>query len=125
MSKKLDKLSDTLNKYVKLFAAEFTKIIDDSLLFCMLFFPLVVFIDELKSLKDEERVHLGDAIEAWIRFLLLGGVYTVVAFAICTLLYQVSLLHTKPLITTVSIIIAVVLIIAVPSWLSTKWANKK
>jgi hypothetical protein len=132
MSKELDRLEDTLNEYVTLFDANpnppkrsFMESIEDSLLFCILFFPLVVFIDNLKSLKDQECVHVSDAIEVWIRFLLLGGAYTAVAVAICTLLYQLSLLPTKTHITIASIILAVILIIAVPSCLITSWARKK
>lgn len=132
MSKELYKLSDTLNEYAKLFNANpdppkrsFTRRVADSFLFCMLFFPLVVLIDDLKTLKDEKCVHVVDAIEAWLKFLLLGGAYTAVAVAICTLLYRLSLLPTETQITLVSIILVLILIIAVPSWLITRWANKK
>lgn len=133
MRKELDKLSDTLNEYVKLFNANpnppkrssFTRRVIDSFLFCMLFFPLVVLIDDLKTLKDEKCVHVVDAIEAWLKFLLLGGAYTAVAFAICALLYRVALLPTETQITLVSIILVLILIIAVPSWLIARWANKK
>lgn len=130
MSKELDELSDTCEEYVKLFNANpqkrsFTRRVTDSFLFCMLFFPLLALIDDLKSLKDEKRVYVVDAIEAWIKFLLLGGAYTAVAVAICALLYRLSLLSTETQITLVSIILVLVLIIAVPSWLITRWANKK
>lgn len=133
MSKELYKLTDTLNEYAKLFNANpnppkrssFVRRVADSFLFCMLFFPLVSLIDDLKTLKDEKCVHVVDAIEAWLKFLLLGGAYTAVAFAICALLYRLSLLPTETQITLVSIILVLVLIIAVPSWLITRWANKK
>lgn len=131
MSKELDKLSDTMNEYVTLFGtntpkrSSFTKRVTDSFLFCMLFFPLVALIDDLKTLKVEKCVHVVDAIEAWLKFLLLGGAYTAVAVAICTLLYRLLLLPTETQITLVSIILVLVLIIAVPSWLITRWANKK
>jgi hypothetical protein len=131
MSKELDKLSDTMNEYVTLFDANppkpssFTRRIADSFLFCMLFFPLVVLVDDLKTLKNEKCIHVVDAIEAWIKFLLLGGAYTAVAVAICTLLYRLSLLPAETQITLVSIILVLVLIIAISSWLITRWANKK
>lgn len=125
MSKELDKLSDTLNKYDANPSSpkrSFMSRMEDSLLFCVLFFPLVVLIDNLKSLKDQECVHVLDAIEVWIRFLLLGGAYTIMAYAICMFLYQLSLLTQ---ITITSIILAVVLIIAIPTWIIVRWANKK
>lgn len=132
MSKELDRLADTLSKYVKLFddntnppKRSFTRRVADSFLFCMLFFPLVVLIDDLKILKNSKRVHMVDAIEAWLKFLLLGGAYTAVAFAIGMLLYQLSLLSTETQITLVSIVLVLVIIIAVPSWLITSWARKK
>lgn len=131
MSKELDKLSDTMNEYVTLFGtnppkrSSFTKRVTDSFLFCMLFFPLVVLVDDLKTLKNEKCIHVVDAIEAWLKFLLLGGAYTAVAVAICTLLYRLSLLPTETQITLVSIILVLILIIAIPSWLITRWANKK
>lgn len=131
MSKELDKLSDTMNEYVTLFGtnpqkrSSFTKRVTDSFLLCMLFFPLVVLVDDLKTLKNEKCIHVVDAIETWIKFLLLGGAYTAVAVAICTLLYRLSLLPAETQITLVSIILVLVLIIAIPSWLITRWANKK
>ena len=125
MSKKLDESSNTIAKCVKRVYAEFTELTDDSAFFYILFLPLVIFIANLKYLKDEECVNIGDAVNAWMRFRLLGGVYTAVAFSICMLLHQVSLLPTEPLITAVIIILAVVLIVAVPSWIIARWARKK
>ena len=133
MSKELYKLTDTLNEYAKLFnanpnppkRASFVRRVADSFLFCILFFPLVSLIDDLKTLKNETCVHVVDAIDAWIKFLLLGGAYTAVAVAICTLLYRISLLPTETQITLVSIILVLVIIVAVPTWLIVRWANKK
>lgn len=133
MSKELDKLSDTLNEYVNLFEdnpnppkrSSFMRRADDSFLFYMLFFPLVMLIDDLKSLKAEKCVHVADAIDAWMKFLLLGGAYTAAAFAICVALYRISLLSTETLIIIVSIILVLALIISIPIWLIVRWANKK
>lgn len=133
MSKELDKLSDTLNEYVNLFEdnpnppkrSSFMRRANDSFLFCMLFFPLVMLIDDLKSLKAEKCVHVADAIDAWMKFLLLGGAYTAAAFGICMILYQVSLLPVGTIITIASIILVLVLIISIPIWLIVRWANKK
>lgn len=128
MSKELYKLSDTLSERdvnPNSLKRSFTSRIADSLLFCILFFPLVVLIDDLKSLKDKDCVYIVDAIEIWLKFLLLGGFYTMVACTICTLLYRLSLLPTETQITAVSIILVLVLIITIPTWLIARWANKK
>lgn len=129
MSKELDELSDTCEEYVELLCGPakptLKERIVDSWLFSLLFFPILNLIDDLKSLKDKGCVHVTDSIEVWMKFLLLGGGYTMVAFAIGTILYQLSLLPAETLITVSSIILVLVLIITVPVWLITRWANKK
>lgn len=134
MSKELDKLSTTVKEYEDLFlpskATEsrqrtLMERVADSFFLSMLFFPLVVLIDGLNDLKHEKCVHVTDAIEVWMKFLLLGGAYTAVAFAGSMLLYKLAMLPVEAQIALISIILVLVLIIAVPTWLIVRWANKK
>ena len=134
MSKELDKLSATVKEYEDLFlpskATEsrqqtLTERVTDSFFLSMLFFPLVVLIDGLNDLKRDKRVHVTDAIEVWVKFLLLGGAYAAVAFACGMLLYKLAMLPMEMQAALVGIILVLVIIVAVPTWLIVRWANKK
>lgn len=129
MSKELDELSDTCEEYVELLCGPakptLKKRIVDSCLFSVLFFPILNLIDDIKALKCQRGVTIGDVVNIWLFFLLISLFYVICLVACGVIIYKFYTLPSETQIIIASIIVILISIMAVPVWVIRKWVSKK